>query len=92
MGEAKRRREAGEISGDRLLLATRARPVTFAEMPEMTFEIVESPSLEYPFRIKRTEANGRSVYFQCRTADEAHAKLRAINTVLREQGHPVEVV
>ena len=93
MGEAKRRREVDEISGDRLLQATRkARNVTFAEMPEQTWEIVDSPSLEFPFRLKRTEASGATVYFQCRTLDEATAKLRAVDQVLREAGHPVEVV
>lgn len=94
MGEAKRRRENGEVSGDRLLQATRARSFATVrpDLPEMSFEIVDSPSTEFPFRIKRTQANGDTVYFQCRTIDEAQAKLRAIHQVLLEQGHPVEVV
>lgn len=93
MGEARRRKEAGEVSLGQLMQATRARPrVTVAEMPEMTFEIVTSPSLEFPFRIKRTEANGTTVYFQCRTLDEATAKMNAIAIVLAQDGHPLEVV
>lgn len=50
---------------------------------EQVWEIMQDPrSEEFPFLVVCTLGSGKKMGFQCRTIDEAHAKINAIAEVL----------